>query len=395
MRKIVSIAALAAALVGTQAMAAQPSKPAAVTVPGGECGISEDAPIFGVGISAGTDATPILLPVEQGIVQRGDRSASLRSVQVPATSFDGWTTDYAMMRLSQQAGRPIWAETADGQPGQTISAQIPATNLADAFDRIVAAKGLRWRYDGEKVYILGGREWTVPMPSSRDVALAVKDAIVKERLPARIEGGMIRFQADDAGAARISAAVSKVYSQARLNPYDVKFYKVYPIKGAIDWSTLAERTDSVESVSFDGKGATIVLEPTAGSVVDAFLAREGDVRSLGSTTMVSGQTNTTSTHVAGCGANADQGRGLELGGGAYERGRVPLSYSILGGTDRQSGTLAVTPGSVVLIADGEPKEGAYMVAVVRPRVIELQAPGGVAGGPQVVNRISERASPAR
>ncbi len=395
MRKFVSIAVLCTVLAGQPSLAVEPVKVAPTAGANAECGIAEDAPIFGVGISAGTDPVPILLPVEQGIVQRGDRSASLRSVPVAATSFEGWTTDYAMMRLSQQAGKPIWAETADGQPGQMIGARIPATNLADAFDRIVAAKGQRWRYDGEKVYILGGREWSVPMPSSRDVALAVKDAIVKERLPARIEGGLIRFQADDAGASRISDAIGRVYSQARLNPYDVKFYKVYPVKGAIDWSTLAERTDSVESVSFDGKGATIVLEPTAGSVIDAFLAREGDVRSLGSTTMVSAQANAASSHIAGCGAAGDASRGLELAGGAYERGRVPLTYSILGGSERQSGTLAVTPGSVVLIADGEPKEGAYMVAVIRPRVIELQAPGGAPGSPTVVNRISERSTRTR
>jgi hypothetical protein len=373
MRNAISFAVLAAMLAG-QPLRAESPKRAVAAAPAAECGIVDDAPIFGVGLVAGTDPSPILLPIEKAIVQRGDRSASLKSVQIQPTTISGWTTDYAMMRLSQASGHPIWVQTEDGQPGQTVSLQVPATSLADAFDRIVATKGLRWRYDGDKVYILGGREWTVPMPASRDLALAVQDAIAKERMTATIGGGMIRFQADDAGAGRISAAIANVYLQQRLNPYDVKFYKVYPVNGAIDWTTLADRTDSIESVSFEGKGATIVLDPTAGAVVDAFLAREGDVRSLGSTTMVSSRTSMPSSHVAGCGPQAEQGRGLELAGGAYAAGRVPLTYSILGAKAPQSGTLAVTPGSIVVIADGEPKEGAYMVAVVRPRVIELQRP---------------------
>lgn len=394
MRKLAFKAAAAAVLV--QALAA--TAPASAATPpvaadpaaGGECGFAEDAPIFGVGMAAGTNATPILLPIEQGIVQRGDKSASLRAVPVPAAVVENWTSDYAMMRLSQMAGRPIWAVTENGQPGALISASLPATNLADAFDRIAAQKGMRWRYDGDKVYLLGGREWTVPMPGSRDLALAVQDALVKSKIDARIAGGMIRFHADDEGAAKVSAIVSQVYAQQRLNPYDVRFYKVYPSKGAIDWSTLAERTDAVESVSFDGKGATVVLDPTAGAVVDAFLAREGDVRALGSTTMVSAQANAPSAHAAGCGAQAEAARGLQLAGGAYERGRVSMSYSVLGGKDRQSGTLAVTPGSVVVISDGEPVEGAYMVAVVRPRVIELQT-----GAPPQVTPAAVPAGPVR
>src|SRR3546814_11776166 len=76
---------------------------------------SEDAPIFGVGMAAGTDATPVLLPIERQIEAKGDKSATLRSVPVAATNVDGWTSDYAMMRLSQVAGRPIWAMTEDGR----------------------------------------------------------------------------------------------------------------------------------------------------------------------------------------------------------------------------------------------------------------------------------------
>jgi hypothetical protein len=388
MRKMVSAAVLATALIAQVAPAAD--RAPAPVVAGGECGYAEDAPIFGVGMATGTGASPILIPLEQGIVQRGDKSAMLRSIKVPAMSVDGWTSDYAMMRLSQIAGRPMWAVTESGQPGAVVSTTIPETNLADAYDRIAAVKGMRWRYDGDKVYILGGREWTVPMPASRDLAIAVKDALSKNRIDARIDQGVIRFRADDDGASKVSGIVSQVYAQERLNPYDVRFYKVYPTKGAIDWSTLVERTDAVETVAFDGKGATIVLDPSAGSVIDTFLAREGDVRSLGSLTMVSAQANLGSTHIAGCGAQADSGRGLELAGGAYERGRVPMRYSILGGTDHQSGTVAVTPGSVVVIADGEPKDGAYMVAVVRPRVIELQG-----RTPAPVVAVAARAAPAR
>ena len=372
MRKIGYIA-LAATVLASQPGIAQQQRQAAPAPLNGECGFVEEAPIFGVGMAAGTDASPILIPLEQGIVQRGDRSASLRSIQVPAMQVSGWPADYAMMRLAQSAGRQMWAVTESGQPGDPVTVSIPATNLGDAFDRIAAVKGKRWRFDGEKAYLLGGREWTVPMPSSRDLAFAVKDALAKNRIDARIDNGVIRFMADDAGAAKITTIVSQVYAQPRLNPYDVKFYKVYPTKGAIDWAKLAERTDSVETVSFDGKGATVVLDPTAGAVIDTFLASEGDVRSLGSTTMVSAQPNLGTLHVAGCGAQADARIGLELAGGAYERGRVPMRYSITGGKGVQAGAMAVTPGSVVVVADGEPRDGAYMVAVVRPRVIELQA----------------------
>src|SRR3546814_3667714 len=103
----------------------------------------------------------VLFPIYRKIEVKCDKYSKLRSVPVAATNVDGWTSDYAMMRLSQVAGRPIWAMTEDGQPGPVISTQIPATSLADAFDRVAAMKGKRWRFDGEKVYLLGGREWTI------------------------------------------------------------------------------------------------------------------------------------------------------------------------------------------------------------------------------------------
>lgn len=372
MKKFLAPAWLVPALLATTANA-QTARPGFSAAPvADQCGYAEDAPIFGVGMAAGTDATPILLQVEKAIVAKGDRSESLRSVPVPATKVEGWTADYAMMRLSQTAGRPIWALTEDGRPGDQISLSIPATNLADAYDRIAASKGKRWRFDGEKVYLLGGREWTLPMPGNRDLALAVKDALTKNNVKASIQGGVMRFQADDAGVTRIRGIVNQVYAQQRLNPYDVKFYKVYPTRGAIDWTALVERTDAIENVTFTGKGATLVMDPTAGAVVEAFLAREGRVQPLGSTTMVSALTNTGTSHPAGCGVAAQGSRGLELSGGAYERGRVGLKYAILGTNEDQSGRLAVAPGSVVVIGDSVPDQGGYMVAVIRPRVLELQ-----------------------
>lgn len=341
----------------------------------GQCGFAQDAPIFGVGIAAGTDATPILLDVDKRIQAKGDRSESLRSVKVPAINVAGWTSDYAMMRMSQTAGKPIWVLTEDGRPGDVVTLNVPATNLADAFDRIAAQKGKRWRYDGENVYLLGGREWTIPMPTNRDLAIAVQDALTKNKVPAKIQGGLIRFQADNSEVQRVRGIVNQVYTQQRLNPYDVTFYKVYPIRGQIDWGSLVERTDAIESVTFDGKGATLIMDPTSASVIDAFLAREGQVQQLGSTTMVSGQMGQGSTTSAGCGTVAQGSRGLQLAGGAYERGRMAMNYTILGASKAQAGRLAVAPGSVVVIADGIPDQGGYMVAVVRPRILELQ--GGV------------------
>lgn len=352
--------------------------PAGAQVANSQCGFPEDAPIFGVGVSAGTAATPILQPLEKQIVAKGDRSETLRSVAVPATAVSQWTSDYAMMRLSQVAGRPIWAMTESGQPGEVVSLNIPATNLADAFDRVAAAKGKRWRYDGEKVYLLGGREWTIPMPQNRDLALAVEDALTKNRVKAAIVGSVIKFEADNAGVERIRGVVNQVYAQKRLNPYDVRFFKVYPTRGYVDWSALVERTDAIESVTFNGKGATLVMDPTAGAVIDAFLAREGQVQQLGGVTMVSGQSGISVSRSAGCGAAATGARGLELTGGSFERGKMGLRYTVLGSDKDQSGQLAVAPGAVVVIADGVPDQGAYMVAVIRPRVLELQptvAPG--------------------
>src|SRR3546814_11562520 len=96
-------------------------------------------------------------------------------------------------------------------------------------------KGKRWRFDGEKVYLLGGREWTIPMPANRDLAIAVKDALASNQVSATIQNNMIRFEADDDGVVRIRAVVNEVYSQPRLNPYDVKFFKGYPTKGESNW----------------------------------------------------------------------------------------------------------------------------------------------------------------
>src|SRR3546814_11683013 len=127
---------------------------------------------------------------------------------------------------------------------------------------------------------------------------------------------MIRFEADDEVVVRIRAVVNEFYSQQRLNPYDVKFFKVYPTKGEINWASLVERTDAIETVSFEGKGATIVLDPTAGAVIETFLAREGQVNVLGSKTLVASTPSESSSHAAVCGASAHGSRALPLAGGA-------------------------------------------------------------------------------
>ena len=384
--KTASYLALAAMIVTPVPAAAQGGVPAQ-TAPavGGECGIAYDAPIFGVGMGGTTQAAPVLIPIEKEVARKGDKSNSLRSVSVPAVDVSEWPADYAMMRVSQLASKPVWAVTQSGSAGSKISLQIPATNLADAFDRIAAVEGKRWIYDGEQAYLLNGREWTMPLPASRDVAFAVKDALSKNAINAQINNGLIRFEADDAGASKVAGIVSQVYAQPRLNPYDVSFYKIWPVRGAVDWAKLAERTDAVEAVAFDGKGSTVVLDPGSESVIDAFLATEGTVRSLGSTVMVSAQPGLGTIHGAGCGEAADSSIGLELAGGPYERGRIPLRYSITGGTENQGGAMAVVPGSTVVIADGEAKEGAYMVAVIRPRILEMQASPmpAAAGAPAV------------
>jgi len=336
--KTASYLALAAMLATPLPAMAQDGVPAQVAPSfGGECGIAQDAPIFGVGLGGETKAAPVLIPIEQEVARKGDRSSSLRSVNVPAVDVSEWPADYAMMRLSQLASKPIWATTQSGQAGNKISVQIPSTNLADAFDRIAAVEGKRWIYDGERAYLLNGREWTIPLPATRDVAFAVKDALSKNQIDARIEGGLIRFEADDAGAAKIAGILSQVYAQPRLNPYDVSFYKIWPVQGSVDWAKLAERTDAVEAVAFDGKGSTVVLDPGSESVIDAFLATEGTVRSLGSTVMVSAQPGLGTLHGAGCGSAADPSIGLELAGGPYERGRIPLRYAITGGAPSATG----------------------------------------------------------
>src|SRR3546814_10168927 len=44
-----------------------------------ECGYSEDAPIFGVGMAAGTDATPVLLPIERQL-RLAEHTSELQSL---------------------------------------------------------------------------------------------------------------------------------------------------------------------------------------------------------------------------------------------------------------------------------------------------------------------------
>src|SRR3546814_16478405 len=78
--------------------------------------------------------------------------------------------------------------------------------------------------------------------------------------------------------------------------------------------------------------------------------------------MVASKASESSSQAAGCGASATGSRGLALAGGAYERGRVALNYSILGSSMDQSGKLAVAPGAVVVLADAVPDQGGYLLA---------------------------------
>src|SRR3546814_8674343 len=113
-----------------------------------------------------------------------DWSSDVCSSDLAATNVDGWTSDYAMMRLSQVAGRPIWAMTEDGQPVTVISQHVPATSLADAFDRDAAMKGKRWRFARVKVYLLGGREWPITTPANSDIEISCKEATASNKVSA-------------------------------------------------------------------------------------------------------------------------------------------------------------------------------------------------------------------
>lgn len=339
------------------------------------CVSNDTASVYGMGVIAPASPLPVLAAREAQIVAKGDRSRDLQAMTVPAVDLTGMTLDYALMRLTMAAGHPLLVMTDDGGPGPVVTGPMPSGSLLDVIEGTARSMSMRWRYDGDKIWLFKANDWKVGLPDQRDLNIAAQ-AAVASIAPSnlRFAGSEMTFSGDMEAAQKVSTTLASLYAQGRLNPHDVTFYKVYPSKGKIAWEGLADRTEAVEMISFDGKGASLVLDATAGAVIDTFLGLEGRVIRAGNVTMVSPELNGTVSRQLGCGEQASSARTLSLSAGAYDGGKVQLSYEVQGGGEIQQGRFSAAPGSVIVIADGQPEEGAYTVAVVRTRVLEMQGP---------------------
>ena len=326
---------------------------------------------YAVGALPEATAKPVMVPLETMLDRRGNRETELRTFKLAGEKVTGLPADYAMMRLSRKAGKPLWVITANGLPAPAIDLEIGDGDLASALDRIAAAASMRWRYDGQSIYLLDRREWTVLLPAERDLALAVQQMLSLEAPDAKVEKGVVRIPGDETKAAAVAGLVSRVYAQTRLNPFDVTWYKVYPTRGVIDWATLAERTESVRDFGFAGKGAAIVLDGEAEGLIETFLSREGTVRKLGLVTMVAPETGGKVARVAGCGDMIEAERGIELTANGGETGKVDVRYQLTGADDDVSGSTTLSLDQTLVVASRVPHEGAFLVGIIHSRVLEV------------------------
>ena len=362
-------------------------------------GVSSGA-LFSVGPLPDAAAQPVLVPVEIEARKKGLKNADLGAVRFNATSLQSLPADYAMMRLSKLGGRPLWVVTQDGDPAPEISMDLAAGTLEDAFDRIAVAANRRWVFDGTTVYLLNRQEWTILLPKDRDLAIAVQTALKAQAGDAKVYQGLIHIEGDKARADEVSSVVAGVYAQPRITPFDVTWYKVYPTAGVVDWSRLPERTDAVRDIGFSGRGANVVLDGDANDVLSAFLAGEGEVRVLGKSTMVPDTSAGRVSRVAGCGSLVDGTRGLELSAESQGRGGEVVRYTMTGAKNDVQGRTMVARDGMLVVASSVPTDGAYLVAAIKPRVLEVssssnvQAPSAMAAGSNGGQDIFNRPLPA-
>lgn len=377
-RSSVASLSLAAALFGAPVYAAD-----SVTA-GGDlaCVGAGQGGIVSVGSVPDATAQPLVVPLEAEISRRGVRNGELGSLRFVSEDVTGQPADYAMMRLSKAAGRPLWVVTSDGKPAPLVEGVDTAgMTLEKAFDAISGAAGLRWKFDGDKVYLLNRREWTILLPSDRDLAIAVGEAIrTRGGENVAVSKGVIHFAGDDARAREVSGIVAEVYRQPRIDPFDVTWYRVWPANGEIDWSGLAERTEAVRDIGFAGRGVSMVIDGDAGATIELFLSREGTVRSLGTATMVAPAAGVDVSRVAGCGAQVDAARGITLGARAdgLPTGKAEVHYALTGSAGDTSGSTIVSGDETLVVASGSPSDGSFLVALVRPRTVEVSRGGATA-----------------
>lgn len=376
----VSVFALAGAamLTGVGAASASASDGGGVDL---SCGSPVRAGVVSMGPLPDVTPQPLVVPIEAEIARKGVRNSDLARLRPMNEDIEGMTADYAMMRLSQAAGRPLWVVTPDGRPGPSVNGvNVADMSLEAAFDAIASSAGLRWKFDGEKVYLLNQREWTILLPTDRDLAIAVTAALREQAgSDVGIRGGVIHFAGSENRASQVSSIVADVFRQSRLDPFDVSWYRVWPSNGNIDWAGLAERTEAVRDIGFAGRGVSMVIDGDAAPIMEMFMSREGFVRPLGTATMVAHATGVDVSRVVGCGANMDPARGITLAAKSdgMAVGQSEVQFALTGEADDTSGSTLVSGDETLVIASGVPVEGSFLVALVRPRSVDLGNPNGI------------------
>jgi len=341
---------------------------------GGEdiaCRPSAAGPVFsslaGRIVSAGP---PIELYAQPG--HRQVAPVRLQAAKVSALRVNAALPEAVAVEIAKSIGLKVEVRSLF-DPGAKVAMplEIPAGSYADALTRLTAANGMRWSFDGKTVWLIGPKAWSVPLPGERDMALAAIDAVGQSPIDVRVVGGSVQLYGEFGVASQVATQIAQVSRQARLHPFEVKFYRVAAPDGTVHWDRLAARTDTVRQASLVGRAAGIVLEGDSAPLVELFLGSEGTVGEMGSATMVAGREGGRVSRILGCGSQGAPAQGLALSARSLGATRLALDWQMLGGLEDANGSAEIELGDTLIIASGRPVDGYFMVAVVRPRMVAL------------------------
>lgn len=194
------------------------------------CAVPADAPLFMRSVGAVGAVT-----LGRTTVQRGGQ-------QLPGVMVDGWhPTPAPLGRMLVDLGTAAGFKVAGAEPFGPVTWSGATAPLSSVVDSLTSQAGAHWSFSGGVLSVERGPaptlvEASMPLPQSRDAALALLDTL--RGLEARsvsVREGTVSFSAPPESLAKIRSTLSGI---GEIYAFDVAFLQVRPVGGSLPWKTL-------------------------------------------------------------------------------------------------------------------------------------------------------------
>ncbi len=305
--------------------------------------------------------------------EMADDSEALTPIPFEVTSYTFRDQPFGKVirTLLKDMGQPIDIESRlEAIP---VTGERLTGTVSGVLDFIAGTAGAKWRYDGSGFRFYTPRERRITGRGSPELVLMLIEALRSAGLEAvrlvtspKSDSGdfEIGYETGNRGAAA-KTALSWLTPIARGIAWDVRFYRLRPTDGEIDWARISEANRI-----FPSRRATTLIASSPDRALES-LAREGSLVEMSKERMAGGLGWELSARIADCGGIAawqDKGIDLAVEHFADQALEVRLSY-VADGIARGPIATSLTPEGMAIVIDRQNLAGWYPVMTLRPRFI--------------------------